>query len=109
MPKYLCLQRSIPAQTGMDNAQMQDMYAKFEAWSQKYKDSITDMGGMLGAGKIEVAEGTSSASLAKVHELTGGYMIVTAENLDEAARIARECPGLVVPGSACEVIEIHTQ
>ena len=35
-------------------------------------------------------------------------MIVSAETLDEAIAVARECPGLVSPGSGVEVIEIHT-
>jgi hypothetical protein len=34
-------------------------------------------------------------------------MIVSAAGLDEAIRIASECPGLVRPGSGVEVIEIH--
>lgn len=34
-------------------------------------------------------------------------MIVSAESLEEAIEVARECPGLVRPGSGVEVIEIH--
>jgi hypothetical protein len=43
----------------------------------------------------------------ELKELVGGYMIVTAASLDEAIAVARECPGLVRPGSGVEVIEIH--
>ena len=35
-------------------------------------------------------------------------MIVAADSLEEAIGVARECPGLVRPGSGVEVIEIHT-
>jgi hypothetical protein len=45
----------------------------------------------------------------EVKELVGGYMIVSAPSLDEAIAVARECPGLVRPGSGVEVIEILTQ
>ena len=45
--------------------------------------------------------------LVEVKELVGGYMIVSAASHDEAIRVARECPGLVRPGSGVEVIEIH--
>jgi hypothetical protein len=34
-------------------------------------------------------------------------MIVSADSLEEAAEIARGCPGLVGPGSGVEVIAIH--
>ena len=41
-------------------------------------------------------------------EVVGGFMIVSAENLEEATEVARECPGVVMPGSSVEVREIHT-
>ena len=44
----------------------------------------------------------------EVKELVGGYMIVSAQTLDEAISVARGCPGLVRPGSGVEVIEIHS-
>jgi hypothetical protein len=46
-------------------------------------------------------------SFVEIKELIGGYMIVSANSLDEASEIARGCPGLVGPGSGVEVIEIH--
>ena len=58
MPKYLCLQRSLPsnAAAGEDAApspdQMQAMYAKFDAWRQKFQESLVDPGGRLGAGRL---------------------------------------------------------
>jgi hypothetical protein len=42
----------------------------------------------------------------EVKELVGGYMIITAENIEEAIQVASACPGLVRPGSGVEVIEI---
>jgi hypothetical protein len=84
------------------------MYARFGAWQAKYKENLVDMGGKLGAGKLVTAEAVPDGPFVEVKELVGGYMIVSAENLDEAANVARECPGLVSPGSGVEVIEIHT-
>lgn len=46
--------------------------------------------------------------LVEVKELVGGYMILTAATLEEAIEVARQCPGLVHPGSGVEVIEIHS-
>jgi hypothetical protein len=110
MPKYLCLQRSLPgAATGQPSpAQMQAMYAKFNEWREKFQQNLVDLGGKLGAGKIAVPEPAPDGPLVEVKEIVGGYMIVSAQNLDEAIQVARECPGLVRPGSGVEVIEIHS-
>ncbi|MBW2462116.1 MAG: hypothetical protein JRH11_10755 [Deltaproteobacteria bacterium] len=109
MPKYLCMQRSLKSDGGEkpSPAQMQEMYAKFGAWQEKFKDSVVDMGGKLGGGKLVTAEGQSDGPFVEVKELVGGYMIVSAETLEGAIEVARECPGLVRPGSGVEVIEIH--
>ena len=107
MPKYLCVQRKLPGGNGdkPSPAQMQEMYAKFSAWQQKFKVNIVDLGGRLGHGKL-VAPDSADGPFPEVKELVGGYMIVSARSLDEAALVARECPGLVRPGSGVEVIEI---
>jgi hypothetical protein len=111
MPKYLCLQRSLPGQNKDADkpspAQMQAMYAKFNEWREKFQKNLVDMGGRLGAGRLVTAQPAPDGPLVEVKELVGGYMIVTAENVEEAIEIARGCPGLVRPGSGVEVIEIH--
>jgi len=109
MKSYLCLQRNLPGgeQRQPSPTQMQEMYAKFGEWQAKFKSNITDMGGKLGAGKVVGKAQTDDGPFVEVKELVGGYMIIAAESLDEAAVVARECPGLVGPGSGCEIIEIH--
>ena len=109
MPKYLCLQRSVPGSEQAQKpspAEMQAMYAKFNAWREKFQANLTDLGGRLGSGKVVTAE-PPDGPFVEVKELVGGYMIVSAASLDEAIAVARECPGLVCPGSGVEVIEIH--
>jgi len=86
---------------------MQEMYAQFGAWQEKFKENLVDMGGKLGAGRLVTPEAAADGPFVEVKELVGGYMIVSAANLDEAIRVARGCPGLVRPGSGVEVIEIH--
>ena len=110
MPKFLCVQRSLPGGTGdkPSPSQMQQMYAKFGAWQEKFKDNLVDMGGKLGAGKLVTTDPPPDGPIVEVKELVGGYMIVSADTLEQAMEVARECPGLVRPGSGCEVIEIHT-
>lgn len=109
MPKFLCLQRSLPAQDGErpSPAQMQAMYAKFNAWREQFQENLVDLGGKLGGGTLVTAEGQSDGPFVEVKELVGGYMIVSASSLEEAAEIAGGCPGLVRPGSGVEVVEIQ--
>ena len=110
MPKYLCLQRSLPGGEPHGDkpspAEMQAMYARFNAWREKFQDNLVDMGGRLGAGRL-VSAAASDGPFVEVKELVGGYMIVSAESLEAAIEVARECPGVVRPGSGVEVIEIH--
>ena len=113
MPKYLCMQRNLPSADGPKGqkpspAQMQEMYAQFGAWQAKFKKNLVDMGGKLGQGKLVTSQPAADGPFVEVKELVGGYMIVSAESLDEAIEVARGCPGLVGPGSGVEVIEIHT-
>ena len=113
MTKYLCLQRNIPgggpSMEKPSPAQMQAMYAKFNEWREKFQKNLVDLGGWLGAGRVATATPAPDGPLVEVKELVGGYMIVSAESLDEAVQVARECPGLVRPGSGVEVIEILAQ
>lgn len=109
MPKYLCLQRSVPGGETAQKpspAEMQAMYETFNAWREKFRHNLSDLGGRLGAGKLVTAQ-PPDGPFVEIKELVGGYMIVSAATLDEASAVARECPGLVRPGSGVEVIEIH--
>src|SRR5438477_7126242 len=112
MPKrnYLCIQRSQPGKGAKPSpAQMQEMYAKFNAWKEKFKDRIVDMGGQLKAGgKIVTSEGATDGPFVEAKEVVGGFMIVSAQSMEEATQVVRECPGVVMPGSSVEVREIHT-
>lgn len=107
MPKYLCLQRSLPgaepAAQKPSPAQMQEMYAKFNEWRQTFQANLVDLGGRLGSGRVAA---TTDGPFVEVKELIGGYMIVSAVSLDEAISVASACPGLLRPGSGVEVIEI---
>ena len=112
MTKYLCLQRGLPGAAAgakaASPAQMQDMYAKFNVWREQFKDNLVDLGGRLGSGRVSLPDPAPDGPFVEVKELVGGYMIVSAANLEEAIEIARQCPGLVRPGSGVEVIEIQT-
>lgn len=107
--KYLLIQRRAPGakQESPSPAQMQEMFAVFNAWKEKFKDSIVDMGGKLGpGGKIVTATGVTDGPFTEIKEVVGGYMVVAAESYDRAIEIAREGPGLMMPGSSIEIREM---
>ena len=111
---YLCIQRSVPKseETSADKPapkQMEDMFARFNAWREKFQGNIVDMGGKLGEGKLVTTQGATDGPLAESKEVIGGYMILSAENLEQAIEIASGVPGLVSNGSGVEVREIRTQ
>lgn len=113
MPKYLCMQRSQPGQPGKGQApspaQMEEMYARFTAWKEKFHENIVDMGGKLGRdGKVVTADGATDGPFVEAKEVIGGYMIVQADSIEEAVEVARQSPGTAMPGSSVEVREITT-
>ena len=113
MPKYLFIQRSMPRTTQQkpqqpSPAQMQEMYAAFNAWKEKFKDNIVDMGGKLKAGGKVVSEsGATDGPFVESKEVVGGYMLVSAGSIKEAIEVAKGCPGVISPGSSVEIREIQ--
>ncbi len=87
---------------------MEEMFAKFNAWKDKFQANIVDMGGKLGGGKVVTSERTIDGPFVEAKEVVGGFMIVEAESMDEAIEVARESPGVAMPGSSVEVREITT-
>ena len=110
MPNYLCLQRRLseqPRETPSPS-QMEEMFAAFRTWQETFQDNLPDLGGHLGNGTLVRADGETDGPFVEVKELVGGYMVVSADTLDDAISIASQCPGLVQLGSGVEVIEIRS-
>ena len=107
--KYLCIQRSQPGKGEKPSpAQMEEMYATFNAWKDKFQENIVDMGGKLkSGGKIVTSEGATDGPFVEAKEVIGGYMIVSAGSIEEAMEVARQSPGVAMPGSSVEIREIN--
>jgi hypothetical protein len=106
--KYLFLHRSQPGhgQGQPSPEQMQAMFAKWNAWKEKFKDNIVDWGDKLkSGGKIVSASGVSDGPFIEAKEIIGGFMIVSAESLEHAVTIAQEMPAMQ-PGARIEVREM---
>ena|SRR5436309_2548883 len=106
--RYMVLLRTVArTQEPLAPATMQEMYAAFSAWQEKFQANIVDMGGKLrSGGKILTTSGVTDGPFAEAKEVIGGYMVVAAESYDRALEVARECPGVVRPGSSVEIREI---
>src|SRR5262245_62869060 len=107
--KYLFLQRSEPGQSRQQQpspAQMQEMYAAFNAWKERFKDEILDMGGkLMPGGKVVSTTGATDGPFVEVKEIVGGYMFVSADSVERAIEIARAMP-MLMPGMTIEIREV---
>jgi hypothetical protein len=108
--KYLVILRSTPgsgAQEAPSPAQMQEMYAAFNAWKEKFKANIVDMGGKLkSGGRMLSVSGVTDGPFIEMKEIIGGFMVVAAGSYEQAVEIAKGCPGVVRPGATVEIREI---
>lgn len=107
--KYLVLFRSetAGAPPSPSPEKMQQMFAAYKAWMEKFKDDILDMGDKLkSGGRIVSASGVADGPYVEAKEIVGGYMIVAAESFDRAVEVVRACPAVAAPGALLEVREM---
>lgn len=107
--KYLVIHRSPQGQPQQQPspAQMQEMYAAFNAWKEKFKANIADMGDSLKAGgRVLTSSGVTDGPFVELKEIVGGFMVVMAESYERAIEVAKECPGILRPGSSVEIREM---
>jgi len=87
---------------------MEENYIRFNAWKEKFQDQIVDLGGALKeGGKVVTSEGVTDGPFVEVKEILGGYMMITANSLEEAVEVVRESPGVWSPESSVEIREIN--
>lgn len=104
--KYLCLHRSSTEKKAQppSPSQMQDMFASWNVWKDKFKPNILDMGAKLKpSGKVVTSSGVTDGPFVEAKEIVGGYMIISAESYDEAVEVAK---GILMPGSRIEIREL---
>ena len=105
--KYLCMYRGAPGQNKPSPAQMQEMFAAFNAWKEKFKANILDMGSKLKpTGKVVTPAGVTDGPFAEAKEIVAGFMIIAADDYDGAVAVVREMPGMQVPGACVEIREM---
>lgn len=105
--KYLCMYRGAPSQDKPSPAQMQEMFAAFNGWKEKFKANILDMGSKLRpSGKVVTASGVTDGPYAEAKEIVGGFMIIAAENYEGAVAIVKAMPTMQMPGACVEIREM---
>ena len=107
--KYMVLLRNqaTGAQPAPSPEQMQQMFAAYKAWKEKFKNDIFDMGDKLKSeGRVVTASGVADGPFVEAKEVVGGYMIVSAENYDGAVEVVRACPAVHTPGVSLEIREL---
>ena len=105
--KYLCMYRGEPSQNKPSPAQMQEMFAAFNAWKETFKANILDMGSKLKpSGKVLTASGITDGPFAEAKEVVGGFMIITADDYEGAVAVVRAMPMMQTPGACVEIREM---
>jgi hypothetical protein len=101
MSEFIFLYRSTPesrrAMESPDKAQ--DMMKRWRAWFDRLakEGHLKSVGQPLeAAGKIvnATSKTVTDGPFAETKDLIGGYSIIEAADLDEAAQLAKGCPGL---------------
>jgi hypothetical protein len=105
--KYLCLYRGAPSGDKPSPQHMEEMFAAFHAWMEKYKDNFVDIGSKLkSTGRVVTPSGATDGPFAESKELIGGFMILGADNYDEAVAVVTAMPGMQAPGACVEIREM---
>ncbi|MBL8343138.1 MAG: hypothetical protein JNL30_16845 [Rubrivivax sp.] len=108
-PKFLLAYRNPPEADAHppSAAEMQQIYAQWVAWKEKFKNEIVDLGdGLKPAGRVVRAGSTTDGPWVEAKEVLGGYSIVQAANIERAVEISKSCPVLAMPGASVEVREL---
>jgi hypothetical protein len=86
---------------------MQQMFAAYNAWKEKFKNDILDMGDALKSdGRVLSASGVADGPFVEAKEVVGGYMIVGGESYEQAVEVAKACPAMHSPGTTMEIREL---
>ncbi len=97
--QFLLLLHQPNTGVGPTPEELKQIMARFKIWM----DGLTAKGLVLGTNGLDVGgkilRGPRGASItdgpfAESKEIVGGYVLITADNLDHAVECARDCPGL---------------
>jgi hypothetical protein len=98
-PQFLLLLRQPSGGTPAPD-ELQKIMVRFGAWMK----AMRDKGHVLGTNGLDPTAGkvlrgprgvsATDGPYPEAKEIVGGYVLITADNLEQAVELARECPGL---------------
>jgi hypothetical protein len=101
------MRRGGPGEEKPSPAQMQEMFAAFKQWQEKFKANLVDMGGKLrSSGRVVTPDGVTDGPFAEAKEIVAGFMVVEADDYDGAVAVVKAMPGMQAPGACVEIREM---
>ena len=110
MTKYMLLYSAPPSTEPWQPSpeEMQQVFARWNAWKEKFKGQVIDKGDGLKPGGTRVKDGqVIDGPLPEAKEIVNGFSIVQADSLLEAVKVARECPISLMPGAVIDIREMR--
>ncbi len=72
---------------------MQEMFAKFNQWKERFQANIADLSERLSSeGKVFNLDDATDGTFVEAKESTGGFMVLSAKKLDEVREVAKFLP-----------------
>ncbi len=104
-PQFLLLFRHPGNEPDPTPEEMQKMFGRWMDWMKgmKAKGQFVGADRLQDEGKVLRGSGVTDGPFAEAKEIVGGFVIVAAENLQQATVIAQGCPGL--PGGT--IVEVR--
>lgn len=106
---YMCLLRSEEGgcKEPASPTDMEAMFAKYQAWQEKFAENILDMGGKLGGASSVVShDAVKDGPFIELKEIVGGYMMLKADSIEQASEVIKASPMVENPGTSIEIREI---
>jgi hypothetical protein len=100
MAKFLFIYRD--ACESMTPAERQQQMQKWEKWIRDamQKGWMLDPGDALTPeGRVVSGKAVTDGPFAETKEVVGGFSVVEADSIDAAAKLATDCPGVLVGGT----------
>ena len=94
--EYLLLFRNTSWHKGLSPEEIQQNLARFTAWFEQLRNDRKFKGGgpLVRGGKIVTdRNAVIDGPFAESKEAIGGFLIIQADSLEQAAQIAEDCPG----------------
>jgi hypothetical protein len=111
MKEFVMIFRSEPAQEGQASpAEMQAMITAWQNWmgGMAAQGQLASSGNRLGFDGKSVKPGNivTNGPYAEIKEMVGGFIIVRAASIDEAAELAKGCPMIIGGVGSVEVRDV---